>query len=161
MPLKGRGRQAFGGEEIGGDTVSEDTQYTPAHPPVEEMEYTPTRAEPLRRTPPTTAIRGGEEPQQKHPGAGPVPFRGFDTGAAGAEENYQDGTEAESTSEAGGAQGRQAPEWGPTAVPPRRRLAPMIPAVIVSASEETFLDLLKVVGIKMNIYFKGSENFFE
>jgi hypothetical protein len=37
----------------------------------------------------------------------------------------------------------------------------MISAVIVSASEERFLDLLKVVSTKMNIYLKSSENFFE
>jgi hypothetical protein len=90
-----------------------------------------------------------------------MPFRELDTGAAGAEENYQDDTEAESTSEAEGTQGRQAPEWGPNAVPLRRRQAPMIPIIIVPASEERFLDLLKVVNIKMNIHLKGSENFFE
>jgi hypothetical protein len=164
MPPKGRRRQAFGGEEIGGDTASEDTQYTPTHPPVEEMEHTPTRAGALRRTPPTTAIRGGEEPQQQRrldPGAGPVPFRGFDTAAAGAEEGYQDDTEAESALEAGGAQGHHAPEWGPAAVPSRRRQAPMTPAVVVPASEERFFDILKVIGTKMNIHLKGSENFFE
>jgi hypothetical protein len=63
MPPKGRRRQALGGEEIGGDTASEDTQYILTHPPVEEMEHTPTRAGALRRTPPTTAVRGGEEPR--------------------------------------------------------------------------------------------------
>jgi hypothetical protein len=106
MPPKGRRRQAFGGEEIGGDTMSEDTQYTSAHPPAEEMEDTPTRAGPLRRTPLTTAIRGEEEPQQRRYGVGPVPFRGFDTGAAVAEENFQDDIEAESSLKAGGTQGR-------------------------------------------------------
>jgi hypothetical protein len=37
----------------------------------------------------------------------------------------------------------------------------MTPAVIVPASEERFFDILKVVGIKMNINLKGSKNFFE
>jgi hypothetical protein len=58
---------------------------------VEEMEHTPTRAGALRRTPPTTAVRGGEEPQQQRRlglGLGPVPFRGFDIGAVEAEDSY-------------------------------------------------------------------------
>jgi hypothetical protein len=37
----------------------------------------------------------------------------------------------------------------------------MTPVVIVPASEERFFDILKVIGIKMNINLKGSKNFFE
>jgi hypothetical protein len=90
MPPKGRRRQAFRGEKIGGDTASEDTQYKPIYPPVEEMEHTPTRAGALRRTPPTTAIRSREEPQQRrlNPGAGPILFKRFNIAAAGVEEGY-------------------------------------------------------------------------
>jgi hypothetical protein len=84
MPPKGKRRQAFG-EEIGGDSVSESTQDTPIYLPssVEEMDYTLTRsAGALRRIPPTTAIRGGEEAlEYRRPGIGPVPFKGFGTAA--------------------------------------------------------------------------------
>jgi hypothetical protein len=62
MPPKGRRRQVFGGEEIRGDTAPDSTQDTPSHPSgsIEEIDYTPTRSDgALKRTPPTTAIRGG------------------------------------------------------------------------------------------------------
>jgi hypothetical protein len=37
----------------------------------------------------------------------------------------------------------------------------MTPAVIIPASEERFFDILKVIGTRMNINLKDSENFFK
>jgi hypothetical protein len=62
MPPKGRRKQVFKGEEIKSNITSEDTQYTPIYPPVEEIEYTLIRTGALRRTPLTTAIYSGKEP---------------------------------------------------------------------------------------------------
>jgi hypothetical protein len=37
----------------------------------------------------------------------------------------------------------------------------MTPTIIVPASEERFFNILKMISIKMNIYFKDSKNFFK
>jgi hypothetical protein len=125
------------------------------------MDYTPTRsAGALRRTPPTTAIRGGEEAlEYRRPGTGPVPFKGFDTAAEAEQEETEEEDALEeqySSAEAGGA--RRARREAP-AVHFEQSNASRLKPLAVPASEGKFLDLIKAFGTKMNIQLTGPDNY--